>query len=462
MRTYAEQLGDFTANLEFHDIPGSLIESIKLHLLDTIGVCLACSTMPYAQILTDIIGEEGGKPESTVISFGDKLSARGAAFINGSLAHGADFDDSHLEAVLHPTGAIMPAVFALGEKQRIDGEIALAAITAGLEIMTRLGVAGSPGLIGRWIHPTSACGIFGAAAGAGKILALSPDQIATALGICGSMASGSMEWLADGSWTKCMHPGWAAQAGILAAQMAKKGYTGPHTILEGKRGFYNVFVGQGCYDLEKVSRALGQVWESAKIAFKLYPCCHGTHAYIDCALWLKKKYKIDPDQIAEIECKVGEKVGISLCEPREIKIIPPTPYGAKFSIPYTISVALIEGKVGLPEFSDEKIRDPGILNLARKVNHTMDVTYDEGMALRGWLQVKMKDGKEYLKEVNSCKGTPENPCKEEEIMEKFMSNATMVTSETKAMRLAEILKRLDQLSDISELMNYVKSETYKS
>lgn len=453
MRTLAEQFGDFVVNVKFTDIPKDLVQSIKLHLLDTFGVCLACSTMPYAQILIDVIrGEAVGKAESTVISFGDKVSTRSAAFMNGCLAHGADFDDTHLEAGLHPTCAIMPTAIALCEERRADGKVALTAIASGLEIMVRMGVAASWRLTSRGFHPTATCGTFGATATAGKIFGLSSDKIATAMGICGSMTSGSMEWKADGSWTKCMHPGWAAQAGILAASMAKKGYTGPHSILEGTWGFYNAFVGEGSYDIEKLHSGLGQIWESEKIAFKPYPCCQGTIAYIDCALSLKKEHNIDPEYIDQIECKVGEKLGVSLCEPREVRIKPPTSFGAKFSIPYAISIALLESKVGIPEFSDGKIKETKLLNLAEKVKYTVDSTYDEGGALRGWVKVKMKDGKEYEKGTNACKGTPQNPWTEEEVMEKFIRNATMVISEAKAMRLAETVRKLDRLSDISELM----------
>jgi len=455
MRTYAEQFGDFTASLDYRDIASDLLQDLKLHILDTLGVCFACSTLPYARILIDIQRKEEKAGECTVVGFGDKLPARAAAFMNGCLSHGYNFDDTHIQAIVHPTAVIMPTVFSLGERGRVDGKAALTAIAAGLEIVIRLGL-GAPEMVQRGIDPNPACGIFGAVAAAGKVLRLSPNQIATAMGICGAMSSGSMEWETDGSWSWCIQAGWAAQGGILAAQMAGQGFTGPHTILEGKQGFYNAFAGKGNYELKKLTDDLGKTWETTGLAFKAYPACQGAQSYIDCALTLKKKYHIDPDQIEQIECKVGKLIGIRLCEPADVKVTPPNPDSAQTSIPYTISTALIEGRVGIPEVSGDKIRDPRILSLARKVKVTVDTAFDEGMAVRGWVKVRMKDGKEQVAEVNASKGSPGNPYTEKDVSDKFMSNATMVIPEAKARRLAEIVKNMDDLSDISRIMELCK------
>ena len=455
MRTYAEQFGEFTANLDFKDLSSDHIRSLKLHILDSLGVCFACSTLPYAQILIDIIRKEGIGKESTVISFGDKLPVRAAAFMNGSLAHGYNFDDTHIQAIVHPTAILMPTVFSLGEREKIDGKTALTAIAAGLEIVIRLGLS-SPTMVQRGIDPNPACGVFGAVAATGKILDLSPDQIASAMGISGVMASGNMEWEADGSWSWCVQAGWAAQGGILAAEIAKKGFKGPPTILEGKQGFYNAFAGAGNYELKQLNQGLGQIWETAGLVYKAYPACQGAQASIDCALMIRRDYDIDPDQIEKIECKVGKLIGIRLCEPFELKVNPPNPDSAQTSIPYTISAALIEGRLGIPEVSGDKIRDPRILNLARKVKITVDTAYDEGMAVRGWVKVWMKDGKQFVKEVKTSKGSPENPYTERDVMEKFMSNATMVLPEAKANSLAESVISMDELSDISILMKLCK------
>jgi 2-methylcitrate dehydratase PrpD len=456
MITFAEQFGEFTANLDFKNLSSDHIRNIKLHVLDTLGVCFACSTLPYSQILIDIVREEGKGEESTVISYGDKLPVRAAALVNGSLAHGYNFDDTHIQAIVHPTAIIMPTVLSLGEREKIDGKNAITAIAAGLEIIIRLGLA-SPTMVQRGIDPNPACGVFGAMAAAGKILGLSPDQIAQAMGICGVMSSGSMEWETDGSWSWCIQAGWAAQAGILAAQMAKNGFSGPPTILEGKQGFYNAFAGAGNYDLKELTQGLGVIWKTADLAFKAYPSCQGTQSYIDCALMIKRDNNIEPDQIEKIECKVGKLIGIRLCKPLEVKVAPPNPDSAQTSIPYTVSAALIEGKVGIPEVSGDKIKDPKILSLARKVKITVDTAYDEGMAIKGFVKVWMKDGRQFVREINAGKGSPENPYSERDVMEKFMSNATMILPETKARTLAEIVFKMDELADMSELMKLCKN-----
>jgi 2-methylcitrate dehydratase PrpD len=455
MRTYAEQFGDFTANLKFNDIPQSLVDTIKLHILDILGICLADSTLPYAQIVMNITRSDGGKPESTVISFGDKLPAKKAAFINGCLAHGYHFDDVHIEAIVHPAAVIVPTVFALSQKEGTDGKTIITAIMAGMELIIRLGLA-APGMVRRGIDPNPACGIFAAAAASGKVYNMNPDEIATAMGICGVMSSGSMEWEADGSWTSSIQAGWAAQGGILAAEMAKDGFSGPHTILEGKNGFYTAFAGQGNYDLDKLNKGLGRTWETANCAIKSYPACTGAQAYVDCALSLKKEYQIDSDQIESLECRVGKVMGIRLCEPPEIKVVPPNSDSAQTSIPYTISAAFVKGRVGITEVSEEMIKDPRVLKLSRKVKVMTDSAYDEGTALRGWVKVTMKDGKEYIKKTDAFRGSAWNPHTEEEVREKFLSNAGTVITDNKARVIAEMVKDLDQIVDISKLMELCK------
>ena len=270
-KTYAERLGDFVESLSYDDIPRDVVEEAKLHILDTLGVALAAYGMDFAQIMLDLSKSLGGSPESTAIGSGDRLSAPFAALVNGTMAHGLDYDDMHRESGTHPSAFVVPAALAVSEAKGKSGESAIVGVVAGYEVAARLGMAASGKFILRGWHPTAVLGTFASAAVAGKVLGLAGDHIATAMGIAGSQSSGLNQWQEEGSWTKRMHPGWAACSGIIAALLAQKGYDGPRRIYEGRMGLYNSYVGGKEFDLDKLTQGLGSVWETTQICYKLYP-----------------------------------------------------------------------------------------------------------------------------------------------------------------------------------------------
>ena len=461
MGTYAEQLSDFVSRLKFSDIPVEVIDKAKLHLLDIIGISLACTELEYAKIVSQVMREQGGKPECTVIGFGDLLPVSTAALINGSLAHGMDFDDTHLKSGVHVSASVVPASLAVGEREGVSGKDALTAMVAGWEVNSRLGMAAPFKFHARGLHPTSICGTFAATLLAGKILGLDSNKLASAMGIAGSQASGSMEFFADGSWVKRIHGGWAAHCGIISALLAQQGFTGPHTILEGRNGLYRSLLGEGNYDLEKLTTGLGRNWETMDIDFKPYPCCHANHASIECALFLKHHYDIDPDQIAEVECKVGKETLELVCEPVEVKLAPPTTYGAQFSLNYTVAVALSDGRVGIREFSEEKIKDPNILELARKVKYELDPAFSPSLAegtYPGYVKAIMKNGKSYEYEIKFIKGMPQNPLTEQDVKSKFMANATSVVPEEQARKIISLVDKVDEISSVKHIVDLYKIE----
>ena len=271
-RTYSRKFGEFVERLAFDDVPKKVIEEAKLHILDTLGVALAAYGMDFAQIMLEVSKGLGGPPESTVIGSGERLSAPNAALVNGTMAHGLDYDDMHREAALHLSAFAVPTALAVSEAQGKSGKCAIVGVVAGYEVGARLGLAASGRLLLRGWHPTGMLGAFAAAAVTGSILALNAKQISTAMGIAGSQSSGLAQWIEEGSWTKRMHPGWAAHSGIIAGLLAQKGYDGPQRIYEGKMGLYNSCLGEGNFDLERLTQELGSRWETRQICYKLYPC----------------------------------------------------------------------------------------------------------------------------------------------------------------------------------------------
>jgi 2-methylcitrate dehydratase PrpD len=270
-KTYAEKLSNFVKSLSFEDVPEDVIEKTKLHILDTLGVAFATYGMDFAQIILEVSRSLGGVAESTVIGSGEKLPAPNAALVNGAMAHGLDYDDMHREAALHLSTFVVPTALALSEVNGASGKRALVAVVAGYEVGARLGIAASGKFLLRGWHPTGVLGSFASAAVAGKILGLTTGQIARAMGIAGSQSRGLAQWIEEGSWTKRMHPGWAAHSGILAALLAQKGYDAPLKIYEGKKGLYNSYIGIGDFDLDKLTQGLGSTWETRQICYKLYP-----------------------------------------------------------------------------------------------------------------------------------------------------------------------------------------------
>jgi 2-methylcitrate dehydratase PrpD len=302
----------------------------------------------------------------------------------------------------------------------------------------------------RGFHPTALCSTFGAAAAAGKLYGLEPAQWSDAFGLCGSQSSGIIEYLADGTWTKRLHPGWSAHGGVIATMLAREGFRGPATVFEGQHGFYHAFGGGNDYAFEKLSE-LGRTWEIPKLTFKSYPCGSISHPYMDCVLTLRQKYAIAPEQVAEIVCRTAEGPVHRLWEPLEQKQRPPTSYAAKFSLPFSIAVMLIRGKAGLEEFSDEAIRDPEILGLASKVRYQLDPTIDYPRHFSGHVRIRLADGTMLEENQPHPRGGLESPLPPEEIEQKFRANAHLALPPEKVHRIVDSVKKLEHLSSITAL-----------
>jgi 2-methylcitrate dehydratase PrpD len=324
--------------------------------------------------------------------------------------------------------------------------------------LIRIGQAASGQFNIRGFHATSVIGVFAAAAVAGKLLGLTSEQLTMAFGIAGSQAAGLLESEMDGSWVKRFHPGWASHAGIIAASMAKKGFTGPQTVFEGQFGLFNSHIGDGNYDLERIAEGLGERWELLDVCFKPYACCHYNHAFMDCALYLKQEHGLNLAEITEIECKMHPAQAKEMCEPLEIKRVPRTEYEAKFSLPYCVAVMLAREDGGIEQFTMENVSDPLILELTKKFRCTPYADPAFPKSYPGWVIIRTRDGRTYEKRMAETRGTKANPMSLDELNKKFSSNAVRAVKSERAELISRVIGRFERVSEPRELIELLKAD----
>jgi 2-methylcitrate dehydratase PrpD len=370
-----------------------------------------------------------------------------AILVNGAFAHGLDFDDTHAASITHASAVVLPTVLALAETCGLDGRAAITAAVAGYETITRLGMAASGAFHDRGWHATAVCGPFAAAMVAGYCGGLDVRQLTSALGIAGSCASGVLEFLEDGSWVKRLHPGWAGHAGALAATLARGGFTGPSTVLEGRFGLYATFLGKAPDTAP--FETLGTDWETLRVAFKPYPCCHYNHAYLDCALELRAAHAIVAESIETIEvCVPAAEVPI-VCEPAESKARPRTTYEAQFSLPFSVAAAFVDGHVGVDTYTRARLADPRVLSLASRVRYLIDAESRFPASFPGRVRLELKDGRAVEAAVEDGRGGPQRPLPREAILQKFRANAGRALPAERVQMLERTLLDLERLPTVS-------------
>lgn len=415
----AETLARAIAGLAPARLPDALRRVAADLVLDVAGLCIAAGHTAYVRAA--VAAWDGDGP-CTIIGHDRTASAAGAALANGMAAHGEDFDDTFEGGPVHAGAVIVPAVLATAERFGRSGGDALLGIAVGVETSCRLSTV-APRLVHKaGFHPTSVFGTLAAAAAAGATLGLDGRTLVHALGIAGSMASGIIEYLADGSWTKRLHPGWAAQAGINAALLARHGFTGPRTVFEGAHGLFNGFARTGGGDYARLTAGFGEHWVAETIAFKPYACGTMTHPYIDCAVRLSRR-GVAADAIAEIVCEVAEGTVHRLWEPLALKHAPPNAYAAKFSTPYCIAVGFLTGDAGLAAFTEAMAADPAVRVLAAKVRYVVDPANPYPAEYTGHLRARLKDGTVVEERQDHLRGGAHEPLPRAAIEAKFFANA---------------------------------------
>ncbi len=402
--TLAEQLAAFVTGPAGRDLPRAVLERGATYLLHLVAVALAGSRADSSQPVLRVVRAAAGRPEATVVGAGRIASAMDAALANGASAHALELDDDHRTGTVHPGAVVVPAALAACEAAGASGPTLLRAVVLGYEVMCRVGEAFLGRQFYRGFHPTGTCGVFGAAVAASVAFGLDRERMVRALGIAGTQAGGLAEWRTDGSWIKRLHPGRAAQSGVLAARLAEAGFSGPATILEGPSGFLQAFAFEGATDADAITRGLGQAFRVMGTAVKPYPCCRFAHGAVDLALALRRS-GIGPAGIDAVRLRIYKTDILNYLHR------PPTTVDAQFCLPYLVAAALVRGRLGLAEVSEAAIRDPEILALAERVSVEEDPAFTAQYPERypTELTVVLRDGRELVRRSDCPSGDPEAP-----------------------------------------------------
>ena len=415
----AEALAAGVLRARERGVSAAMRETCERMLVDIGGLCIAARGTDYVRSALEGWEANG---DATVLGHARALDSAGAAFVNGTAAHGEDFDDTFEGGPVHSGVVVVPAMLAAAERHRITGPDLVLGMAVGVEVMCRGSTVAPKRIHKAGFHPTAVLGAMGAAAGVAAALRLDAKAFASAQGIAGSMASGIIEYLAEGTSTKRMHPGWAAQSGLRAVELARAGFDGPRTVWEGSHGFLHGFANTLEGDWSRLLDGFGEHWVAETIAFKPYACGTMIHPYIDCARRLSSTLARRTGQIGSITCETAEGIVHRLWEPIGVKHRPPTAYAAKFSVPFCVAHALLYGSVGLDAFTDEKARDPLIIALASKVRYEIDPANPYPDEYTGHVRIEFADGGQLEERQPHLRGGHREPLPRAEIEEKFRSN----------------------------------------
>ncbi|HJW52207.1 MAG TPA: MmgE/PrpD family protein [Burkholderiaceae bacterium] len=413
----AQRLAELVSLSEPQRAAGARASGSRL-LLDIAGLCVAARRQDYVRAVLDSIDGTG---PCTAIGHTVRFDVDDAALINGVAAHGEDFDDTYEGGPVHAGAVIVPAALACCERHGLGGEDLLRAIAVGAEVTCRLCRVAPTRIHKAGFHPTAILGVIGATAAVGAALRVRPEVLVNAFGIAGSLAAGIIEYLADGSWTKRLHPGWAAQSGYRAVRLASGGFIGPRTVFEGNHGLFKGFASSRDGDYEAMFDGFEEEWVWQSIAFKPYACGTMAHPYIDCARAFRAR-GIAPGRIVRIDCETAEGIVHRLWEPLHEKQAPPNGYAAKFSIPYAVAIGILRDDAGLSDFDKAVVDDPAVVELAGKVNYVIDPGNPYPNEFTGHLRVSLDNGETVEHRQAFFKGGAEHPLSDDELRHKFRAN----------------------------------------
>jgi 2-methylcitrate dehydratase PrpD len=447
-----EQLAAFVVDTASADIPSQAYARAKEAILDGLGCALVGSPTAIGKMITHYVRNRGEAPHAGVIGSGFKTSAPLAALANGTMAHALDFDDVNWGMSGHPTVPLLPAVLALGQQIHVSGQEVLLAYALGFEVETKIGLGMNPRHYDLGWHATSTFGTLGAAAACAKLLRLGVEKTRMALGIAASTAAGLRQNF--GTMTKPLHPGQAAMNGVTAAQLAELGWTADADILEAPYGFCQLYAGAGQFNLDSIAKQLGSPFEllATGVGIKQYPCCAFTHRALDGMLTLVQQHKLSADEVVAVECRVGRPTTEVLIHTR-----PQTGLEGKFSMQYCMAAALLDKRIGLLSFSDEKVRRPAVQQLCERVTMTPHPEAQRsgasGEELPVTVTVTLKNGRTLSAQVQHPKGHPANPLSAVALQEKFEDCAYGVLERPDIGQVIALVQGLEQVGDVGTLMD---------
>lgn len=457
----------------YEDLPADVVGVTKKEVLDLLGVGLAGYAHPGIKELAELVMDWGGKPESSLIYYKQKVPAPMAAQMNATMAHALDFDDVHDLAIMHPAVPIVPSCLAVAESRgNVSGKDFITAVALGVDMISRLALASWPGYdpqkpetrdlpfqserVKNCWHFTTLMGFLASAGAAGKLLGLGEAGLVNAFGLAYHQCSGNHQGRDDGAHTKRLGPGFSARAGVASALMAEKGIIGPHNTLEGHMGLFKVYF-QGGYDRETLIKDLGSLFEGINVSFKPYPCCRGIHSNIDATLELAAEKNIKPEAVREIRVYVDSGGYQMLSMPLEVKAKPRTPVDAQFSIPWGVATALTRGRVEMAHFTDDAIKSPDILETAAKIKIVLDHSLDTSEKTpSGKIEIETQNGEVFSNRVDYPLGSPEKPLSFEDCARKFRGCATHPDPqlpEAQIGQVIELVRDLEKMTDVGEIMH---------
>ncbi|MHB8574156.1 MAG: MmgE/PrpD family protein [Dehalococcoidia bacterium] len=428
-------------------IADDAILAAKRAVLDTLACAIAGSVEPAARIALATVQELGGRSQATVIGSDARVNVAQAALVNGASAHALDYDDVIYTLSGHPSVPVLPAVLALAEHVGASGREALTAFVAGFEVECKLARSQGPSHYARGWHATSTHGTVGAAAASAYLLGLDVQQTVMALGIAGSMASGSRQNF--GTMTKPLHPGRAAEAGVTAALLAKGGFTADEHMLEAPLGFIRLFSPNDDQRPDLALRQLGDPFDiiAPGIAVKKYPCCFNTHRALDAVLALRAEAGLAAEAVASVEVQAPASAVSAVIHPR-----PVTGLEGKFSMEYCVAVALTDGSPRLTSFTDAAVQRPALQALLRRVELVR--LPSGGGAAEGFADVTIVtgDGRTLHRRVDEPRGAGTDPLSWDELAAKFRDCAAVALPAEAAEEALSLVERLDSLPDVHRLM----------
>lgn len=446
------------SDIKYEQLPSSSIERAKECLIDYLACIYAAHSFESSRITREYALENYALGPCTIIGSPEKLVPAGACLANGTAGHGADFDDCSNEGGGHPGAAVMPASISMSEYARLSGRDMLRCLIIGYETFIKIGKASNyQPLFTRGYHPTALFGTFGATMAASAALGLNIDQAVNAMGIAGSFVSGNLECYSDGSYTKRLHGGSASSAGVTAALLAGKGYTGPKSILEGPRGFYHAYCEGARPEMLLNS---DETFEIDGVSFKPHACCRFNQAGIDAVFEIFREQHIDYRAIKSILIELAKTPYEMVGQPQEVKFNPTCSVHGQFSAPYSVAIACIEGKALVNEFSDESVQRPDIKDFLKKISikHTpeLDRFFPESFPTR--LTITMEDGREFSKEIRYPKGDLENPLSWEEMLDKFNNCASPFLDDGRRQQVIETVRGIEKIKDVSSFTGLLRQK----
>jgi len=443
-------LAKYCGELKFNKLPDEVIDRVKYFFLDFIGVVCRGSLEDSSRSMYRFIREmRSGNRGGVLIGTKEKAPYLYSALGNGVFGHAIEMDDVNNESSLHPGVVVFPSALATGEMVGVTGKRLIEAVVLGYEIMVRLGKAlGPKNSYERGFHPTGTCGTFGSSVAASKIMGLKEEGITNAMGIAGSQAAGSMEYLAQGAWTKRFHAGWAAHSGMISALLAQKGFRGPASIIEGRDGFLHSYSNGA--DATKVLEGIGSGFEILLTSVKPHACCRYMQPPIDAILKIMTERNLRPDQVEKVRLGLLGAGASLIAEPAEKKYDPRSIVDAQFSMPFGAAVALLYRKAGLREFQLSRIRSEDVKAMMKRVEYAVDPELDETFP-RQWCataEIFTNDGKRYFTRIEYPKGDPENPLSWDELIEKFYDLSNRFWTKERRVKIVEQVRNFEKIRDL--------------